>query len=184
MHVVALVAPVCSSLPRCVMCSKVLSWCCVTLWWAMWITPWCTTWSGDSPSSNCTSYTTCWRYSQWIPAQVPQLIAAAHPPPFVLSGGRPPVLLFRSGHIGRSVLDCHGTKGEEESTHRRDSSLSPGRALCLYPWSLVSIVTLLYRAVKTHFMAFFSCQCSDVLSVYLMQFSTPSSLWFRLPLST
>lgn len=81
MHVVALVVPVCSSLPRCVMCLKVLSWCCVTLWWATWITPWCTTWSGDSLSSNCTSYTTCWRYSLTTPAHVPGLVSAAHPSP-------------------------------------------------------------------------------------------------------
>lgn len=138
MHVVALVVPVCSSLPRCVMCLKGLSWCCATLWWAMWITPWCTTWSGDSLSSNCTSYTTCWRYSLTIVAHVPHLISAAHPSPVVLSGGRPPVLLFRPGHTGRSVLDRHRTKGEEESTHRRDSSLSHGCALCLYPhWATI-----------------------------------------------
>lgn len=79
MHVVALVVPVCCSLPRCVMCLKVLSWCCVTLWWATWITPWCTTWSGDSLSSNCTSYTTCWRYSLTTPAHVPRLASAAQP---------------------------------------------------------------------------------------------------------
>lgn len=59
-------APACSSQPRCVTYWKVLLWCCVTQWWATWITPWCTIWSGDSLSSNSTSYTTCWRYAQMI----------------------------------------------------------------------------------------------------------------------
>lgn len=54
-------------------------------------------------------------------------------PPVVLSGGRPPVLLLRPGHTGRSVLDRHRTQGEEEGAHRRDSSLFHGCALRLYP---------------------------------------------------
>lgn len=59
--------------------------------------------------------------------------ASSHSSPVVLSGGRPPVLIIWPGHPGRSVLDSHRTEGEEESAHRRDSSLPHGCALCLYP---------------------------------------------------
>lgn len=138
--VFVLVDPVCSSQHRCVTCWKGSSWCCVTSWWATWITPWCTTWSGDSLSSNCTSYTTCWRYTQTISDCTAQVVTSSltHAssrlsPPVVLSGGGPPVLVLWPGHPGRSVLDSHRAEGEEESAHRRDSSLPYGCALCLYP---------------------------------------------------
>lgn len=75
--VFVLVAPVCSSQHRCVTCWRGSSWCCVTSWWATWITPWCTTWSGDSLSSNCTSYTTCWRYTQTISASTVQVVTSS-----------------------------------------------------------------------------------------------------------
>lgn len=54
-------------------------------------------------------------------------------PLVVLSGGGPPVFIFWPGHPGCSVLDGHGTKREEESTYRRNSSLPHGCALRLYP---------------------------------------------------
>ena len=60
-------------------------------------------------------------------------LASSHPCAVVLSGGRPPLLIFWPGHPRRSVLDSHRTKGEEESAHRCHSSLLHGCALCLYP---------------------------------------------------
>lgn len=61
------------------------------------------------------------------------LVSSRLSPPVVLSGGGPPVLVLWPGHPGRSVLDSHRAEGEEESAHRRDSSLPYGCALCLYP---------------------------------------------------
>lgn len=65
--------------------------------------------------------------------QLMRSLASSHPSPVVLSGGGPPVLVFWPGHPGRFVLDSYRTEGEEESAHRRDSSLPHGCALCLYP---------------------------------------------------
>lgn len=57
----------------------------------------------------------------------------------MLSGGGPPVLIIWPRHLGRSVLDSHRAEGEEESAHRRDSSLPHGCSLRLYPLLKIAV---------------------------------------------